>query len=64
MRNSATLWLAEYIRNQALPVKKISKELYIPEEKLIPETEEFLYAEEFLRLCSYLHVDPLEIPIN
>lgn len=64
MRNRATLWLAEYMKNRALPIKKISRELYIPEEKLIPGTREYLYADELLRLCSYLQVDPLEIPVN
>ena len=63
MTNKATLWLAEYMKNLSLSVKTISEELYIPEEKLIPGTGEYLYADEFLRLCSYLHVDPLKIPI-
>lgn len=64
MRNEATVWLAEYIKNQSLSADFISVELNIPKEKLILGTEEHLNADECLRLCAYLQIDPQIIPIS
>lgn len=64
MRNNATLWIAEYIKKQELSVDKISQRLQIPKEKIIPGTREFLDADEFLTLCSYLQIDPRKIPLQ
>ncbi|MGN0292323.1 MAG: hypothetical protein ACI4C5_10335 [Lachnospiraceae bacterium] len=58
MRNQATLWIAEYINKNSISTDSISKILSIPKEKLIPGTREKLDADEFLRICSYLQIDP------
>lgn len=64
MRNEATLWLAKYMENHAISTEKISRELHIPKEKLIPGTTESLDADEFLTLCSHLQINPQTIPIR
>lgn len=64
MRNEATLWLAKYMEDYAISATQISRELHIPKEKLIPGTTESLDADEFLALCSYLHINPQIIPIR
>lgn len=58
MRNQATLWIAEYINKNSISTDSISRILSIPKEKLIPGTREKLDADEFLRICSYLQIDP------
>lgn len=58
MRNQATLWIAEYINKNSISTDSISKILSVPKEKLIPGTREKLDADEFLRICSYLQIDP------
>lgn len=64
MRNEVTIWLAKYIKNHRLSADFISGELDIPKEKLILGTKEHLNADEFLRLCAYLQIDPQKIPIS
>lgn len=64
MKNEVTVWLADYIENKGLSADDISKRLNIPKEKLILGTREYLIADEFLRLCFYLQIDPQIIPIN
>lgn len=64
MRNEVTIWLAEYIKNNRLSAEFISGKLDIPKEKLIPGTREYLDADECLRLCAYLQIDPQIIPIS
>lgn len=58
MRNQATLWIAEYINKNSISTDSISKILSVPKEKLIPGTREKLDADEFLKICSYLQIDP------
>lgn len=58
MRNEATLWIAEYIDKNSISVEFISEILSIPKEKLVLGTKEQLDADEFLRVCSYLQINP------
>lgn len=58
MRNEATLWIAEYINKNSISVEFISEILSIPKEKLVLGTKEQLDADEFLRVCSYLQINP------
>lgn len=64
MENAVTKYMAEYIENSRFSVASISRILDISENKLIPVPEESLTAEEFLKLCSYLQVNPESIPWN
>ncbi len=64
MRNEVTVWLAKYIENQGLSADLISGTLCIPKKKLIPGTKEYLDADEFLKLCAYLQIDPGIIPVS
>lgn len=58
MQNKATRYVADYIARNQLSVEAISDELQISPSKLIPGTEEFLEADDFLRLCCYLKIQP------
>lgn len=64
MRNQVTKWLVEYIQNQQISIIQIQKVLGIPIDKLYPDTKKHLNADEFLRLCAYLEIDPQKIPIE
>ena len=64
MRNQATRWVAEYIWKNHISVEKIAEILQISEEKLCMQTEQTLEADEFLRLCAYLRIEPEHIPID
>ena len=62
MQNHTTRYLAEYIEKEQISKEDISKKLHIPVIKLFPGTQENLTADEFLKLCGYLHIDPKKIP--
>jgi len=64
MRNQVTKWLVEYIKNQQISIVQIQKVLGISMEKLYPDTKKHLNADEFLKLCAYLHIDPQKIPLG
>ncbi|MCI8992622.1 MAG: hypothetical protein HFG80_07895 [Eubacterium sp.] len=64
MENVVTKYIANYIENSRFSVASISRILDIPENKLIPIPEEALTAEELLKLCSYLRINPESIPWN
>lgn len=59
-RNTAE-WIANYIKEQGFSVKEISFRLKLPEDKLQGDGSAELSAEEFLDICSYLHVAPERI---
>lgn len=59
-RNTAE-WIANYIKEKGFSVKEISFQLKLPEAKLKGGRSIELSAEEFLELCSYLHVAPERI---
>lgn len=58
MQNKATRYIADYIARNDLSVEKISVDLQISPSKLVYGTEECLEADDFLRLCCYLHIRP------
>lgn len=64
MQNKATRYVAEYIAKNHLSVEKISADLQISPSKMLPGTEESLEADDFLRLCCYLHIQPETILAN
>lgn len=64
MKNQATKWLVKYIEDNQVSIVHLEKTLHIPIEKLYPDTEKWLDADEFLKLCAYLNIDPKEIPMN
>lgn len=58
MQNKATRYMADFIHRNQLSVTDISRKLHIPYSQLIPGTAEFLDADDFLRLCCYLDIQP------
>lgn len=64
MKNQATKWLVKYIEDNQVSIVHLEKTLHIPIEKLYPDTKKWLDADEFLKLCAYLNIDPKEIPMN
>lgn len=50
--------LAEYILRQKISVDQISRDTGIPRDKLLLPVREHLTAEEFLKLCAYLRIEP------
>lgn len=60
IRNAAD-WIANYIKEQGFSAKDISFRLKLPEDKLRGGGSAELSAEEFLDICSYLHVAPERI---
>lgn len=60
IRNAAD-WIANYIKEQGFSAKDISFRLKLPEDKLQGGRSAELSAEEFLDICSYLHVTPERI---
>ena len=64
MKNSATRYLAMYIRKHNLSPDLIAKQLNIPVNKMLPDTQESLEAGEFLELCRYLQVIPESIELD
>lgn len=62
MENRVTRFLADYIAENKLSVEDISGKLNIQADKIFPGTRENLDADEFLKLCCYLHINPENIP--
>ena len=61
MSNYTARYIAEFIEKKKLSIKEISINVNVSKKKLILGTEESLTAEEFLRLCQYLHIRPEEV---
>lgn len=61
MSNYTARYISEFIEKNHLNIEEISEELDILKEKMILGTEESLSAEEFLRLCQYLHIRPEDV---
>ena len=61
MSNYTARYISEFIEKNKLYLEEISVKLNISKEKLILGTEESLSAEEFLRLCQYLHIRPEDV---
>ena len=58
MEKNVTEKITEYIINNNIDVKDLSRNLEISEEKLMFLDKVNLTAEEFLNICSYLHIKP------
>ena len=50
--------LANYIAQQHISPERVAKDTGVAIEKLVPETDQILGAEEFLELCLYLGIRP------
>lgn len=61
MSNKTARYIARMIDKNNLYIEEISAKLDISKEKLILGTKESLSAEEFLRLCQYLHIRPEDV---
>ncbi|MEG0962377.1 MAG: hypothetical protein RSD28_00020 [Lachnospiraceae bacterium] len=64
MQNRATQWLADYMVQNHISSKKAAEELHISDDKLCVGTKQALEADEFMKLCVYLHIRPEEIPLK
>lgn len=64
MENRATRWMAAYMEQNHISAEVIADVVGIPAEKLCAGTSQSLDADELLRLCEYLHINPREIPID
>lgn len=63
MTNQATRWMAAYMEQKHISAEIIADVLEIPAEKLCAGTSKALDADELLKLCAYLHIDPKEIKL-
>ena len=61
MENRATRWIADYLAQNHISAEVIAEILDISAEKLVPGTCQALEADELLRLCQYLHIQPEKI---
>ena len=64
MREQAKRWLADQMEQNHLSAEVIANVLEIPVEKLRIGTGRVLEADEFLRVCAYLHIRPENISID
>ena len=64
MSSRAARFLAEYMRTRHYSVEAAAARLEIPLEKLTSFSGEPLTADELLRLCQYLHIQPESIPLD
>ncbi len=64
MREKAKRWLADQMEQNHIPAEVVANVLEIPVEKLQIGTEKNLDADEFLRICAYLHIRPENISID
>lgn len=55
---NATKRLANYIAQQHISPERVAKDTGVAMEKLVPETDAILKADEFLELCLYLGIRP------
>ena len=58
MDKSVTEKIIEYLLENKINIEEISKDLGISKEKLLFKNNVDLSAEEFLDICSYLHIKP------
>lgn len=50
--------MANYIKTQGISLSEVEEKLRVPREKLEGRGKEKLSADEFLRLCAFLHIAP------
>ena len=56
--------VADPVEQNHISAEVIANVLEIPVEKLLIGTDHILEADEFLRVCAYLHIRPENIPID
>ena len=64
MGEQAKRWLAEQMREKHISEEIVANVLGIPAEKFYVGTGEILEADEFLRICAYLHIRPENIHLD
>ena len=64
MREQAKRWLTDQMEQNHISAEVVANVLDIPVEKLLIGTDKVLEADEFLRVCAYLHFRPENIPID
>ncbi len=57
-------WLAGQMEGNNISVEVVADVLGIPLENLCVGTGRFLDADDFLRICAYLHIRPENIPMD
>lgn len=60
-KSDVTEFFLKYFEENKIEKQKISEETGIVEEKLSRKYQEALTAEEFLRLCVFLSIQPEEV---
>ena len=60
-QSRVTEYILNYMKEHNILSSTISEQTGIPEEKLTAAYKEPLFADEFLRLCVFLHLSPEEI---
>lgn len=64
MGEQAKKWLIEQMKQNHISPEAIADILEISLENLHVGTGELLDADDFLRICAYLHIRPEDIPIG
>lgn len=64
MGEQAKKWLAEQMKQNQISEEVVADVLEIPMENICVGTGQLLDADDFLRICAYLHIKPEDIPIN
>lgn len=64
MGEQAKKWLACQMKQNQISAEVLADVLEIPVENICVGTGQFLDADDFLRICAYLHIKPEDIPIS
>ncbi|MCI8484412.1 MAG: hypothetical protein HFH41_08745 [Lachnospiraceae bacterium] len=64
MGEQAKKWLADQMEQNRISTELVADLLEIPVKKLCVGTGESLDADDFLRICAYLHIRPENIPMD
>lgn len=64
MGEQAKKWLADQMEQNRISRELVANLLEIPVNKLCVGTGESLDADDFLRICAYLHIRPENIPMD
>ena len=65
--SSVTTEISEYVRNKGINISRMARETGIPYNCLhaslgMSDRERELRADEFIKVCKYLEIDPMNIP--
>lgn len=61
MGEQAKKWLTDHMEKNNISIEIVANILEIPIEKFRVGTDAILEADEFLRICAYLHIRPENI---